>query len=559
MLKTFNIIDKIDKKTDKKVSKTNIDSENENDDKNDDENDNESVNESVNENDDENNNVKKSEKGESGEKCTYDYINKNNLDEKYLTNIKKKSNDFIKNDLKKSICNYKDKKAVLNCSIKSPFYNYKGDYTNNNNKCELYNCPEKFEKKGNKCKLNIENLDNDLIWKKDLKNVCEEKWFDWFLIPNYHLGNGIKKFNKPYPNKEKEHKDNMIECYDSCDNGFVPYVTDKKDESNDYNNICVKKNIKDYGLYGDTPDYCPINAIHLLGQVDYTNMNTDENILKDYYLKVREESKNIDIKNEQSDIDEILKNSNKEIKEKANKYIKYLYDNKHKNYLNDRYYSKLEIQKCNELLTDDNINTAYLKCIKIKENKNYIKNKILPYYYKKDDDNELMKKHIETLNWSCDNCFKENGLFYNDIKNIANRRKDVIKSIDNIKEKDINEKKNKINETFNFSSNNIYYYIYDIFLKSENDNSINNNIYLNYLKKLFYILIFGFILICFYFIAFKITRPMYDKSIYTLSKIFLYLSQIYINLLNYIFTSIDTNNDIKKYLFELIEKINNNI
>ena len=52
---------------------------------------------------------------------------------------------------------------------------------------------------------------------------------------------------------------------------------------------------------------------------------------------------------------------------------------------------------------------------------------------------------------------------------------------------------------------------------------------------------------------------MYDKSIYTLSKIFLYLSQIYINLLNYIFTSIDTNNDIKKYLFELIEKINNNI
>jgi hypothetical protein len=107
---------------------------------------------------------------------------------------------------------------------------------------------------------------------------CDERWYDWFSIPNYHLGNG---YVNPDP-------DNPGTCYTPCQAGTIPaYQTDPVDGQNlhfisneDNTGQCVSR--ADYfgGKYSSGSDYCPLSWIYILNSTstslkDLVNTNNN--------------------------------------------------------------------------------------------------------------------------------------------------------------------------------------------------------------------------------------------------------------------------------------------
>lgn len=103
-----------------------------------------------------------------------------------------------------------------------------------------------------KIKNKIDEFNSKELYKfKNIENYYQEKWFDWFTISNYHIGNNYNKFYKPCEKfKYVPTKDNIKKCI----------------ERKDYN----------YGEYEDTFSYTPISIIFLLG--------CSEEILIEIYL-----------------------------------------------------------------------------------------------------------------------------------------------------------------------------------------------------------------------------------------------------------------------------------
>lgn len=115
-------------------------------------------------------------------------------------------------------------------------------------KCEVYDCPPGFTKHGQYC--NKEPLFADA--KIDKRSRCDERWYDWFLIPNYHLGN---KFYEEYVGK----------CYAPCPVKHVPaFASDPTDgsradfTSDDKMDKCVPRDLYFAGKYAEGTDYCPL-------------------------------------------------------------------------------------------------------------------------------------------------------------------------------------------------------------------------------------------------------------------------------------------------------------
>ena len=124
------------------------------------------------------------------------------------------------------------------------------------NKCMTSECPTSFteykDAKGNvddtKCvKPSIEQT-------ALLRNKIDERWHDWFSIPEYHLGNKYAKVNDAN--------------YAPCAKGFVPnYSNDPVDgakssymiseNTTDTSNRCISKDKYFAGKYKESPSYCP--------------------------------------------------------------------------------------------------------------------------------------------------------------------------------------------------------------------------------------------------------------------------------------------------------------
>jgi len=112
--------------------------------------------------------------------------------------------------------------------------------------CIAAGCPTGFAAEGiTGCKKPIQ----DAVVAKAAR--CDERPYDWFMVPNYHLGNGHKKVGNA--------------CYAPCPADQVPlYGTDPVDgstssfEAVDAPAKCTPK--ADYfgGKYADTSDFCPI-------------------------------------------------------------------------------------------------------------------------------------------------------------------------------------------------------------------------------------------------------------------------------------------------------------
>ena len=97
---------------------------------------------------------------------------------------------------------------------------------------------------------------------------CDERWYDWFSVPNYHLGNG-------YVNPDLE---NPGICYNPCLSGSLPaFLTDPIDGEtlhfmdNDENvGNCISR--QDYfgGKYSEGSDYCPLSWIYIINSTPTT-------------------------------------------------------------------------------------------------------------------------------------------------------------------------------------------------------------------------------------------------------------------------------------------------
>lgn len=120
------------------------------------------------------------------------------------------------------------------------------------NTCQTYSCPPGFEDQGNSCKKPTERR---VI---ALSERVDERWEDWFTIPNYNLGNTFAKVESTN--------------YKPCKPGQVPYYAkdpvdgERMDwTSKDALGRCVDKDVYFGGKYADTSDYCGTPMIKRFG------------------------------------------------------------------------------------------------------------------------------------------------------------------------------------------------------------------------------------------------------------------------------------------------------
>jgi hypothetical protein len=128
------------------------------------------------------------------------------------------------------------------------------------NKCITVSCPTGFENEKGTCKKPLED------YAVSKRSRCYERWYDWFMIPNYHLGNRVYKATKG-------------ECYDACPPYHVPsyakdpvittsanagkiaYQTKEDSEGNELNK-CISRDIYQSGKYANGSDYSALAWIY---------------------------------------------------------------------------------------------------------------------------------------------------------------------------------------------------------------------------------------------------------------------------------------------------------
>ena len=227
---------------------------------------------------------------QSGENCTQTLINR------FKTElIGKNKEDFIKdiehinkyienndNKLSKySLCSLPEGKtsqqAYENCAINNPWLTLDASKT-----CSLPKTiplPNGFSytTDGNKI------IPPKKMYKYNVINsYCQERWYDWFTIPDYHLGNKYTII----PNKLNVFS--IDKCMKPCKIGYIP-----SGDISDNDLKCVEKNYYKSGKYANTINYLPISLILLLGST--------KDSLKEYYkfilndIKVLIENNNLEL------------------------------------------------------------------------------------------------------------------------------------------------------------------------------------------------------------------------------------------------------------------------
>jgi hypothetical protein len=336
--------------------------------------------------------------------CTYEVSKKNNwfslekptlffgnFDKINENKIQITKEDIIENKKPYSICttNKTFDKSYENCSITSPWR------TLVNGKCQINNiCPPSFTFKDGKCIIPDNNLH---FFKRDKIGFCEEKWYDWFSIPNIHLQNGYQKYVKLGSNPK-----DITSCYKPCKLGEIPFNKNIKDVSNSNHIKCIKKNTANFGLYIPN-DYCPISMIPLLSVNKYNLYKSYSKLIQ----KIPEKKRDLDIYNNiqnKTENNEIINTAIDEIIFNAKKYVTDTSIS-----ISDLIHPKLgdiEFDLCLDLVTVDNIIDSYDICTHFTniEKKNKIIETIkLTYNY---SDDRIFNKHIQLLEKACSKCFE---------------------------------------------------------------------------------------------------------------------------------------------------------
>ena len=109
-------------------------------------------------------------------------------------------------------------------------------------------------------------------YKNVKKAYCENRWYDWIIIPNYYLGNTYYKDTSKYTIND------VYKCYKPCENDFLPYGTEKGELK------CIPKNLYGNGIFANKYKFSPIGLINLIGNLALSkndNFNKNE---KNYNL-----------------------------------------------------------------------------------------------------------------------------------------------------------------------------------------------------------------------------------------------------------------------------------
>lgn len=236
-----------------------------------------------------------------GENCTMDFAitekifdDKNYFTDSFLnsggSNVKTYNDTPEDNKKINSICSLSDDKSIAyqNCA-----YKYKNPYLvntiiDNKSYCML---PQNLNPTPDYIKgkeiYKIGDTSNtsfisDIYNKYSLNQLCEERWHDWFCIPDYHHGN--KYFNE-VPSELSNTK-SVGTCYTPCPFNYIP----RDDIPNA--NKCILKNEFKGGIVSGAFNYTPLAMICLFG--------LNETIFKDHkigYPKYMDYTSNIILDN----------------------------------------------------------------------------------------------------------------------------------------------------------------------------------------------------------------------------------------------------------------------
>jgi hypothetical protein len=257
----------------------------------------------------------------------------------------------------KSLCKetMDGKEAYPHCSLMlGPGYKKVGTADPNAPfKCEVYDCPPGFTRHGDYC--NKEPLFEDA--RIDKRARCDERWYDWFLIPNYHLGN-------------KFYEEKVGRCYAPCPVRHVPaFSIDPVDgarfdlTSDDKLDKCVPRDLYFAGKYADGTDYCPLSWILRVYASNPTNakalIHARRKKVEEMYSNTNDPSKNRLTKQ----FRDILRMDGDAI----NKEATYL-SNQVKDYLDNVDPPKGPmLQACSTLNTKEHLQMAYNVCKDLEE------------------------------------------------------------------------------------------------------------------------------------------------------------------------------------------------
>lgn len=156
--------------------------------------------------------------------------------------------------------------------------------------CETVSCPPGFIKNTETGMCETKNVLKD-YW-RDKRALCQERWYDWFTVENYHLGNNYSNTTVEIMEEKQEGgitlkvlASNLVSCYSPCPGGTVPlYRRDPVDSDTMGDEIdkiekCVSKTDYFTGKYKGTDDYCPLAAIHA---ITLTSSNIEATLNQQY-------------------------------------------------------------------------------------------------------------------------------------------------------------------------------------------------------------------------------------------------------------------------------------
>jgi len=218
----------------------------------------------------------------SGEVCTIQTAKSYGIfDEINYFNNKLTEDDKYKIDINSSnerpyrLCNDEKNFFVQNCvlSTKNPWKTYNSTYQ----KCMLpdnIKLPEELKiiKPYISESSNIDNNKIEFIKPQNVpfisntEQFCQERWYDWFIIPDYDLGNRFRS-EAFQVTKDDGTKERKSVCYKPCPIKDVPELGDPTK--------CISKDKFNLGKYANTFYYSPVALILLLG-------STKESLLEYY-------------------------------------------------------------------------------------------------------------------------------------------------------------------------------------------------------------------------------------------------------------------------------------
>ena len=192
-----------------------------------------------------------------------------NFKEKYDSyNINTNLDNIDEADGKENLATIEDENVYINCVYQSsiPWYTTSED----KKKCEVIsdiNLPEDrliLDKKTLTVTPIFKSSKKDkpafCSYKKNInKAYCENKWYDWIIIPNYYLGNTYYKDNSHYGEND------VYKCYAPCDGDFMPYTKSNGELK------CIPKKYFNSGIFSNKYIYSSFGLINLIGNIALSN------------------------------------------------------------------------------------------------------------------------------------------------------------------------------------------------------------------------------------------------------------------------------------------------